>query len=136
MTRVLIIDDDDNLRKMLRHILESLGFAVQEARDGIEGIALFKSSGADAVLTDLIMPGKEGLETIGELRRINPGLIIVAMSGDQQGSASSNLRMAKHLGATAILLKPFSMDELAEAFSSLLPGPDRDAETEKQPEDD
>jgi DNA-binding response OmpR family regulator len=121
MKRVLVIDDDDNLRTMLRMILESMGYAVSEACNGDEGLALYKSAGADIVLTDLIMPGKEGLETIGELRRINPNLMIIAMSGGQQVHASSNLRMAKYLGAKAILMKPFAVDELARALDSLQP---------------
>lgn len=132
MTKVLVIDDDDNLRMMLRLILESLGFAVLEACNGIEGLAVYKSSGADAVLTDLIMPGKEGLETIVELRKINPSLLIIAMTGGQQASASSNLRMAKYLGAKAVLLKPFSGDDLAKALGSLLPRPATDVESGKQ----
>jgi DNA-binding NtrC family response regulator len=136
MTRVLVIDDDDNLRMMLRILLESLGCSVEEARDGNEGIALFKSSGADAVITDLIMPGKEGLETIGELKRINPGLMIIAISGGDRILASGNLRMAKHLGAMAILMKPFTVDELADALGSLLPKSTADAEQRKQAKDD
>jgi DNA-binding response OmpR family regulator len=136
MTRVLVIDDDDNLRSMLRLILESLGFEVLEAGNGDEGLDLFKSSGADAVITDLIMPGKEGLETIVELRKINPGLLIIAMTGGQQANASSNLRMARYLGARSILVKPFSADQLAKALGSLLPGPAKDAEPKKHPTDD
>ena len=134
--KVLVIDDDDNLRMMLRLILESLGFAVLEASNGIEGLALFKSTGADAVLTDLIMPGKEGLETIVELGKINPGLLIIAMTGGQQASASSNLRMARYLGARAVLMKPFSGDELAKALGSLLPRPAKEDEPGKQAKND
>jgi len=136
MTRILVIDDDDNLRSMLRLILESLGFAVLEAANGNEGIAVFKNSGADAVITDLIMPGKEGLETIVELRKINPGLLIVAMTGDQQANAGSNLRMARYLGAKSVLVKPFSGDDLAKALGSLMPRPAKGAEPEKLPKDD
>jgi CheY-like chemotaxis protein len=127
MPRVLVIDDDDNVRTMLRMILEGLGHAVLEARDGNEGLALFKSAGADMVVTDLIMPGKEGLETIGELRKANPGLPIIAMSGGQQAQVGINLRISKFLGASAVLVKPFMPDQLEKVVGSLLPQPDTDA---------
>jgi CheY-like chemotaxis protein len=131
MTRVLVIDDDDNLRTMLRIFLESLGCSVLEARDGNEGIALFKSTGADAVITDLIMPGREGLETIGELKRIKLGIMIIAISGGERIHAGGNLRMAKHLGAAATLMKPFTVEELADALGSLLQKSAMGAETTK-----
>jgi CheY-like chemotaxis protein len=132
MTTVLVIDDDDNLRSVLRLILENLGCAVLEARNGKEGLILFRSAGADVVITDLIMPEKEGLETIRELRKGYPGLKIIAISGGEQQHARDNLKMAKFLGANAVLAKPFSADDLAKLIGSLLPPSSTAVQSPKQ----
>jgi DNA-binding response OmpR family regulator len=118
MKRVLLIEDDDDLRKILRLMLQKLGCEVLEARNGKEGLALFRDAGADVVLTDLIMPEKEGLETIRELKRNWPTLNILAMSGGGRSNARDNLKMAKYLGASVVLAKPFSSEELAKALDA------------------
>lgn len=118
MTRILIVDDDENQRVVMRLILENLGYEVLEAPNGKEGLILFGSAGADVVVTDLIMPEKEGLETIRELRRGNPGLKIVAMSG---AGHQYSLKVAKFLGANAVLVKPFPPEELAKLIRHLTP---------------
>jgi DNA-binding response OmpR family regulator len=123
MKRILLIEDEDALRDMLRMSLERMGYAVIEAKDGREAIALFKQTPVDLVLTDLLMPEKEGLETIRELRRGDPGLKIIAMSGGGRTDARDNLTMAKNFGATTVFSKPFTIDELAQAVSALLAVP-------------
>jgi DNA-binding response OmpR family regulator len=123
MKRILLIDDEEGLRAMLRLSLEKMGYAVMEARDGAEAVALFKAGPFDLVLTDLMMPEKEGLETIRELRKGHPDLKIIAMSGGGRVGASDNLKMAKIFGATTVFSKPFSFQDLQKAVSALLAEP-------------
>lgn len=120
MARILLIEDDDSLRKMLRLTLTKMGHAVAEARNGKEGMALHQSAPADLVLTDLIMPEMEGLETIMKLRRTQPELKIIAMSGGGRGNAISYLQIAKRMGAARVLEKPFTEKDLAAAIQGTL----------------
>jgi DNA-binding response OmpR family regulator len=126
MKRILLIEDEDELRSILRISLEKMGYAVTEARNGAEAMKLFKKAPADLVLTDLIMPEKEGLETIRQLRRRNPELKIIAMSGGGRSDARDNLKMALSFGATLAFPKPFSFDGLAKAIAGLLAEPKPD----------
>jgi len=120
MKRILIIEDEDRLRNMLRLSLERLGYTVAEARDGAEGLAQFAKQSPDLVLTDLVMPEKEGLETIQELSKRKPGLKIIAMTGGGRSDARDTLKMALHFGASLALSKPFALDSLASAVENLL----------------
>jgi CheY-like chemotaxis protein len=120
MARILLIDDDKALREVLRLSLEHLGHAVMEAQDGDEGLALYAKHGADIVLTDLIMPGREGLETIQELRRLYPSIKIIAMSGGGRVAAQDYLKVAAEFGAVRMLAKPFAIPVLAEAITATL----------------
>jgi CheY-like chemotaxis protein len=121
MSHILLIDDDDLLRPMLCAMLEEMGHTVTEARNGKEGTRLYRSVAADLVLTDLIMPEKEGIETIMDLRKDFPGVKIIAMSGGGRVSAADYLRIAQQVGAGRILSKPFSEDELRLAIAAMLP---------------
>lgn len=120
MARILLIDDDKALREVLCLSLEHLGHTVVEAQDGDEGLALFAKHGADVVLTDLIMPGKEGLETIQELRRGYPSVKIIAMSGGGRVPAQDYLVVAREFGAVRMLAKPFAIPALAAAITATL----------------
>jgi CheY-like chemotaxis protein len=119
MARILLIEDNQAQREILRQVLERLGHAVIEATDGDDGLARFARGGADLVLTDLIMPGKEGLETIQEFRRTHPQVKIIAMSGGARVGANDYLNVAKRFGADCILAKPFSSAELAAAIAAV-----------------
>ena len=121
MAHLLLIDDDELFRPMLSENLEQLGHTVTEARNGKEGLARYANAPADLVLTDLIMPEKEGIETIMELRKRWPEVKIIAMSGGGRVAASSYLNTAQKLGAGCILTKPFSNDELVAAINKMLP---------------
>jgi DNA-binding response OmpR family regulator len=122
-TRILLIDDDDSFRTMLRLTLVHFGYTVIEARNGKEGIALFKEANADLVITDIVMPEKEGLEVVMELRTKQvPPVKIIAISGGARRNVSDNLHMAKLLGAAKVLAKPFSNEVLIAAINELLPG--------------
>ena len=81
MSRILIIDDDKQMREMLKQTLERAGYAVIEAQNGLEGVAVYREQHVDVVITDLIMPGKDGMETIIELKREFPDVRIIAVSG-------------------------------------------------------
>jgi DNA-binding response OmpR family regulator len=116
MPRILLVDDDDSYRKMLRLKLVKMGYEVSEACDGKQAVLLFAQIPPDIVLTDLIMPDKEGLETIGELKRSHPDARIIAMSGGGRVSAMDYLKIAKAMGASRVLAKPFADAELTAAL--------------------
>lgn len=120
MPHILLIDDDDLLRPMLCDNLQEMGHTVTEARDGKEGLAQQALAPADLVLTDLVMPEKEGIETIMELRKKYPAVKIIAMSGGGRVSAADYLRIARQVGAARVLSKPFSSQELELAINELL----------------
>ena len=118
--RILLIDDDDQIRKMLSQLLEGAGYEVIGAADGKQGIRLFREAPCDVIITDIIMPEKEGIETIGELRRGFPDVKILAISGGGRLPADEYLRMAKSFGAHRTLAKPFEQKELLEALRELV----------------
>jgi CheY-like chemotaxis protein len=112
MARILVIDDDLSMRRLVARILTSANHEVVEASNGKKGMEQFAACRPDVVVTDLLMPEQEGIETIRELRRIAPSLRIVAMSGGGTDNDLMFLGMAKALGADAVLAKPFRADEL------------------------
>jgi len=121
MARILIIDDENEIRGLYRRILESAGHEVTEAGDGDEGIRLYREMRHDLVITDIIMPEKEGIETIMDLCRDFPDTKIIAISGGGQAMPGSTcLNLAKRLGAASTLAKPFSKQELLEAVEAVL----------------
>jgi CheY-like chemotaxis protein len=119
MPRILIIDDDEDVRFMLRESLEGAGYHVQEAPNGAEALKLCRVAPVDLVITDIFMPEKDGLEFIMELRCRNRLLPIIAISGGGE-LVRGGLHIAPKLGATAILPKPFTPDEILGAVKSAL----------------
>jgi DNA-binding response OmpR family regulator len=120
MARVLLIDDDNAVRDMLRLTLDQLGHTVVEAGNGREGLELFQQSSFDLLITDIVMPEKEGLEVLMEVRRKQPPVKIIAISGGGRQSTVDYLQMAKFMGAGRVLAKPFSNEELVAAVDDLL----------------
>lgn len=121
MANILLIDDDDSFRASLRMALEHFGHQVTEARDGEEGLALYRDTGADLVITDILMPEKDGMEVLLALRKQQSTAKILAISGGGRFAAAKNyLRTAKALGAAKILAKPFTTDSLQAAIDELL----------------
>ena len=118
--KILVIDDDDQFRMMIVEMLERKQFDVYAASDGEEGIKIWKNLKPDLVITDIIMPNKEGIETILELKRMNKAIKIIAISGGGRTNAKDNLRSAKLLGATLTLAKPFESSELLNAVKELI----------------
>ncbi|MBI5766254.1 MAG: response regulator [Verrucomicrobia bacterium] len=122
MSRILLIEDDAPLRGVMAEALQSAGHEVLQAEDGRQGLEIFTIAPADLVVTDLIMPGQEGIETIMQLRRDHPGLPILAVSGSV-AHAGVYLDLARKLGASRTLAKPFSVEELLLAVATLVPPP-------------
>ena len=120
MQHILLIDDDVSFRRMLRLTLARLGYAVREAANGREAMRNFGQGPTHLVITDLIMPEKEGLETIQELHRVAPDVKIIAMSGGGNFASQDLLVIAKLFGAHRTLVKPFTKDELTTALDDLL----------------
>lgn len=120
MATILLIDDDDLLRPMLRAALELSGHTVTEARNGREGVALYQANPPGLVITDLIMPDQEGIETIRLLTKEYPAVKIIAMSGGGRLAPTGYLTMARRLGAKATLAKPFSVEELSLTVADVL----------------
>lgn len=110
--RILLIDDDAMLRQTIRKMLESAKHEVIEAENGRAGLDAFRKHAIDAVVTDIIMPQKEGIETIRDIRAIDAKVRIVAMSGGGRTHQMDFLGIATKLGATTTLTKPFRKETL------------------------
>jgi DNA-binding response OmpR family regulator len=121
MARILVIEDEEDIRGLYKRLLKQAGHEVIEAPDGDLGITLYRSEHPDLIITDIIMPGKEGIETIMELRRDFKNVKIIAISGGGQVMPGSVcLQLAEKLGASKTLAKPFSKQELLEAVAEVL----------------
>ena len=119
-SRILVIDDDPLIRAALRGILEPVGYSVQEAANGREGIDLYRESQADLVITNIVMPEMDGLEVIRELHGVRPGLPLIAISGYDPKDESGYLSLAEEYGALKSFSKPFDRDEVLEAVKEML----------------
>jgi len=121
MSLVLVIDDDAHVRRMVHRILSSASHTVIEAEDGEAGMALLRDKHPTIVITDVLMPKKEGIETIREIRQLSPDTKVIAISGSDIGSSGPfYLQIAKKLGADAILAKPFRERELLQMITRVL----------------
>jgi len=122
MGKILIIDDNDDFRALLHLTLASFGHTVIEARNGNEGLAMFKQAKPDLVITDMVMPEKDGLEVLWFLfARQLPPVKVIAISGDDRQLSANNLKMAKFMGAAKVLTKPISNEVLIATINKLLP---------------
>ena len=129
MTRVMIIDDEEDIRIILKEVFSRAGFDVVVASDGNEGLNMLREQPADLVITDIIMPGSDGVETAYDIRMEFPKTKIIVMSGggniapvDYEPSAISTtayLASAEAVGADLTITKPFDRDELIKAAREL-----------------
>lgn len=119
MARILVIDDDARIRLLLRRVLEKDGHQVEEAGDGASGCDRQRAGGFDLIVTDIVMPDQEGVETIRVLKREFPKLPIIAISGGG-GQGIDYLAMAKKMGADLVLAKPFGNHDVSAAVAELL----------------
>ncbi|HEX9652212.1 MAG TPA: response regulator [bacterium] len=117
MATVLVIDDMQEAREIVREMLERGGHGVIEAANGREAQKVMKHAFADVIVTDILMPEMEGLETIRYFRKSFPGLPIVAMTGSINGPF---LEVAQNFGAVSGLYKPFKQAELLDAVEKAL----------------
>lgn len=120
MARVLLIDDNESFRRSLHRTLVGAGYEVTDAPDGRVALREYRRDRPDVVITDLVMPEKEGLETIRELRNLDAGVKIIAISGDGGGRANQYLDLARALGATHTLAKPFSREAVLAVVAEVL----------------
>jgi len=116
---ILIIDDDELLRQMLARCLATNGYVVREAGNGHEGLRQMRERPALLVITDIVMPDMEGIETIRHLRRDYPRTKIVAISGGGIGDPQDYLKIARELGALRTFVKPFQAAELLAVIRTL-----------------
>ena len=122
MARILLIDDDHDVRTLLVYELEAAGHDVRVARDGMQGLVMQRAAPAELVITDIFMPEKDGIETIQELRREFPGVQIIAMTGRESLTDFDAFEVARELGAVKTFKKPFKLDDLVAAVNELTSG--------------
>ncbi|HEX7510524.1 MAG TPA: response regulator [Chitinivibrionales bacterium] len=115
---ILVIDDEEAIRDYLNAFLNQAGYRVLEADNGITALQVLMHEQVDIVITDLVMPEKEGIETIKEIKQLYPLCTVIAMSGSVFGS--TYLPMARMLGAEAVIQKPFNKQTMLDAIYSIL----------------
>lgn len=128
MSHVLVIDDNPKVRSSMKAMLESCGFDVSVAGDGDEGLQQFRQEPFDLVISDIIMPRKDGFETVRELREMTDDVPIIVMSGGSvtardeiaRQATRDALELAETLGATRTICKPFSQDDLLKVIRECL----------------
>ncbi len=119
--RILVIDDDVIVRQTITNVLTEAGYDVVSASDGAAGMRLYNRSRPDLVITDIIMPDQEGIQTLMEIHKVDPTAKVIAISG---GGRTSNLRIldvARTMGANDTLAKPFDLEELLTVVQRWLP---------------
>lgn len=117
---ILLIEDDKDIREIIREALARKDFSVQEAGNGREALNIFKPGITEMIITDLIMPEEDGLKVIMKIREKKPGIKVIAISGGGKAGPGSYLNLAKALGADAVFSKPFSINALVEKVENLL----------------
>jgi CheY-like chemotaxis protein len=111
MQKILVIDDNIVVRNTIAQILETEGYSVISAEDGRRGLSMFRSEKPDLVITDIIMPEKEGIETIRDIRGEYPEAKIIAISGGGRIGNTDFLKIARQLGASDVVAKPLDPDQ-------------------------
>lgn len=120
LKRILVIDDEPTALDLLRRILEMKGYEVAVAKNGQEGVELFQQYPCDLVITDMVMPIKDGLQTILDLRLEAPQLPVIAISGGGTISKERYLAVAGYLDRVITIAKPFAIEQIIAAVEKLL----------------
>ena len=130
MAKILVIDDEEDVRDVLKLVLERAGFDVCVAADGREGLQLLEEQGIDLVITDVIMPGIDGVETVQRIREkfLNTRIIVISGGGNvapleyepEAISTTAFLASAESAGADRTMTKPFDRQELLDAINELM----------------
>jgi DNA-binding NtrC family response regulator len=118
--RILVIDDNDAIRIVLVDALEDEGYEVDDAENGLAAINLVKEKEYELVVTDIIMPDEDGLGAIMKIKKLQPHIKIIAISGGGRINSETYLDMAKQLGANCSFKKPFDINEILDKVSELL----------------
>ena len=120
MKKILVIEDNPIVRNTVMRILQSAGYSVVTAKDGLHGVDMFRKEQPDLVITDIIMPQQEGIGTIREILADHPGTKIIAISGGGRIGNTDFLQIARKMGAIDALQKPFDPDDLLNRIDSCL----------------
>jgi DNA-binding response OmpR family regulator len=121
MTRILVADDDQDLRAALRIALEAEGYEVDDVPDGERAVQAHQKRPADVLITDLFMPGRDGFEVLMYFRARHPDMRIVVISGWKRAQVADHLAVALQAGADLVLRKPFALAELLDKLRSNVP---------------
>lgn len=119
MAKVLVVDDEAHIRELLRFVLEEDGHQVEGAANGVVALNLNKEVRADVIITDILMPGMDGLDLIHELRQEFPEARVIAVSGALNADQEEDLFQASRMGAVRVFSKPFDLLEIAETVAIL-----------------
>jgi CheY-like chemotaxis protein len=117
---ILVIDDEDGIRRAIKTVLERVGYQVREARNGLDALQLWHEEASDLVITDIHMPGMDGLDTIRKLHALNPNLPVIALSGSGEMASRDLLNDAGLSGPIRTLDKPFKLTEILECVKEAL----------------
>ncbi len=120
MANILIVDDNAQVRRMLGMMLKKTDHQLQEAPDGIQALAHINAHPTDLAIVDILLPEKDGIETIEEIRKTRPDIKIIAISGGGRVAPREYLQMARILGAERTIAKPIEAAELQQAVRELL----------------
>ena len=121
--KILVMDDDLEIREMLTDVLHWEGYDVLGAADGRQGLKTFRSERPDLVITDILMPNVDGIEAIIQMKRERPDVKIIAMSGGGMSSEFNWLRCARKFGASDVITKPFRASALLDSVHECIGGP-------------
>ena len=120
LKNILLVDDEESIRKMVRAVLGEDKYSFAEASNGVEALSLMETQSFDLILTDVIMPDCDGIELVMSVRKKLPGIKVIVMSGGGRVRADHYLNLAEKLGAARVFEKPFNTAELRETVSELL----------------
>lgn len=120
MKKILLIDDEPTILSMMKKMVEKAGYNADMASNGVEAMELIENNSYDLVITDIIMPEKEGLEIISEIRKHHSSIKVIAISGGGRLSPEEYLQSAKYLGALKVLKKPFAQQDFLSAIKELI----------------
>ena len=121
MAKILVIEDDPQFCQMLAHMLAQAGYEVETAANGVAGLELFQQNAPDLVITDIMMPEKDGIDVIVDIKRQGSDIKIIAISGGRRAiTPQFNLDSAALIGASQVLAKPFNRQQLLEAVEAAL----------------
>ncbi len=119
--RLLVVDDDPEIRDLLKKFFELVGYSVDVAEDGKSANRMLESGPYDLMVTDIVMPNQDGVENIMRARKAYPGMWLIAMSGGGYIQTKTYLKVAESLGADAVFQKPFKTQEMLAKVRELLP---------------